>query len=83
MAWNTGHSGGCATVHANNCAQALERIAMLISMNADYPKPIEPLIASSVHVIVHIARHEHGRRINQILTVEGFSACKYVTREIS
>ena len=56
---------------------------MLISMNADYPKPIEPLIASSVHVIVHIARHEHGRRINQILTVEGFSAGKYVTREIS
>lgn len=83
MAWNTGHSGGCATVHANNCDQALERIAMLISMNADYPKPIEPLIASSVHVIVHIARHEHGRRINQILTAEGFSAGKYVTREIS
>ncbi len=82
MAWNTGHSGGCATVHANSCELALDRIAMLISMNADYPKPIEPLIASAVNVVVHIARENYGRIIKDIIKVEGFNNGRYVFQHI-
>ena len=85
MAWNTGHEGGAATVHANNPVAALERIALLISMNRDYPKPIEPLIASCVHVIVHITRVGHDRKIASILKVNGydnFNKC-YLTEEIT
>ena len=82
MAWNTGHSGGAATVHANNCNLALERIAMLISMNQDYPKPIEPLIASAVNIIIHISRAQNGREIKQIMQVNGFENGKYITTNI-
>jgi P-type conjugative transfer ATPase TrbB len=31
MAWNTGHEGGVATLHANNAKAGLDRLAMLIS----------------------------------------------------
>jgi P-type conjugative transfer ATPase TrbB len=61
MAWNTGHEGGAATLHANNAKAGLDRLAMLISMHPDSPKPIEPLIGEAVQVVVHIARTPEGR----------------------
>ncbi|MDV7248895.1 P-type conjugative transfer ATPase TrbB, partial [Xanthomonas hortorum] len=72
MAWNTGHEGGAATLHANNARAGLSRLAMLISMNPNPPKPIEPLIGEAVHVIVHIARTSNGRRVKEILEVSGY-----------
>ncbi len=56
MAWNTGHPGGIATLHANTASSGLTRLASLISMARDYPKPIEPLIGEAVDFIVHIAK---------------------------
>lgn len=82
MCWNTGHEGGAATVHANNPEAALDRIALLISMNRDYPKPIEPLIASSIHYIIHIARVGHSRKIQAILKVNGYENGHYLTEYI-
>jgi type IV secretion system protein TrbB len=72
MAWNTGHEGGAATLHANNARAGLDRLAMLISMNRESPRTIEPLIAEAVHVLVHIARTPTGRTIAEILSVCGF-----------
>lgn len=33
MAWNTGHEGGIATLHANNAVAGLARLVTLVSMN--------------------------------------------------
>lgn len=77
MAWNTGHEGGAATLHANNAVAGLSRLAMLVSMHADAPAQIEPLIGDCVHLIVHIERSGHGRRINQIARVNGYADGKY------
>lgn len=82
MAWNTGHEGGAATLHANNAHAGLSRLAMLISMHPDSPKPIEPLIGEAVHVIVHIARTPEGRRIQSILEVQGYENGAYKTRSL-
>jgi P-type conjugative transfer ATPase TrbB len=82
MAWNTGHEGGAATLHANNARAGLDRLAMLISMHPDSPKPIEPLIGEAVHVVVHIARTPEGRRIQEILEVSGFRNGQYNIRVI-
>ena len=79
MAWNTGHEGGAATLHANNAKGGLDRLAMLISMHPDSPKPIEPLIGEAVHMVVHIARHKNSRRVEEILTVSGYQGGKYLT----
>lgn len=82
MAWNTGHEGGAATLHANNAKAGLDRLAMLISMHPDAPKPIEPLIAEAVHVVVNISRTNDGRRIQEILKVIGYQDGQYVTQSL-
>ncbi len=77
MAWNTGHEGGAATLHANNARAGLDRLALLISMHPDSPRPIEPLIGEAVHVLVHIARTAQGRRVQEILQVGGYRDGRY------
>ena len=81
MAWNTGHEGGSATVHANNPRAALDRVAMMVSMARDYPKPIEPLIAEVCSFIVHIGRVDGSRKVKSILRVDGWNG-DYITTEL-
>jgi P-type conjugative transfer ATPase TrbB len=81
-AWNTGHEGGAATLHANNAAAGLARLKSLITRNASAPAEIEPLIGEAVHLVVHIARTPAGRRIEEILEVSGFSDGRYITRPL-
>jgi len=82
MAWNTGHEGGAATLHANNAKSGLDRLAMLISMHPDSPKPIEPLIGEAVHMVVHIARTSSGRQVQEIIGVSGFNNGQYITKTV-
>ena len=82
MAWNTGHEGGAATVHANNPRAALDRVAMMVSMARDYPKPIEPLIGEVCSYIVHIGRMGSSRKILSILKVSGFRNGDYLAEEL-
>jgi P-type conjugative transfer ATPase TrbB len=82
MAWNTGHEGGAATLHANDARAGLSRLAMLISMHPDAPRPIEPLIGEAVHVLVHIARTPKGRRVQEIVEVDGYEGGRYLLRQI-
>ena len=66
-AWNTGHSGGLLTLHANSAADALARLEDLCLEAA----PLVParLIRSAVDMIVFITRTPGlpGRRITEIL----------------
>jgi P-type conjugative transfer ATPase TrbB len=82
MAWNSGHEGGIATLHANHARAGLSKLALYISMNQDYPKPIEPLIAEAVQVVVHITRCADGRRVDDILEVQGYEQGQYLTRSL-
>lgn len=79
-AWNTGHPGGVATVHANNAAAGLTRLEQLVQ-EAVITVPRE-LIAEAVNIIIHIERTGHGRTVKNILRVEGVEAGKYITRKI-
>lgn len=82
MAWNTGHEGGAATLHANDARAGLSRLSMLISMHRDSPRPIEPLIGEAVHLLVHIARTPSGRRVQEIVAVDGYEDGRYVLRNL-
>lgn len=73
QAWNTGHPGGVATVHANDCAAGLQRLVNLVSMNPNAPRLIEPDIACAVGLVVCIVRHEEGRRLREIKRVAGWT----------
>ncbi len=76
-AWNTGHEGGAATLHANDALSGLTRLESLISRNPSAPKDIMPLIAEAVDMVVHIARTANGREIKQIIEVEGLKKGSY------
>jgi type IV secretion system protein VirB11 len=87
MAWNTGHEGGIATVHANNAVAGLARMVTLVSMNPKAPRSIEPLIGEAVDVVVHIERKEGGagRIVREVLVVEKWDATReeYVFRGLT
>lgn len=76
MAWNTGHPGGAATLHANSAHGGISKMSEYISMNPNAPRFIEPLVGECVDVAVFIARTETGRRVREILSVDGFDAEK-------
>ncbi|MDE2562573.1 MAG: P-type conjugative transfer ATPase TrbB [Sphingomonadales bacterium] len=71
-AWNTGHPGGIATVHANNARSALFRIEQLVQ-EAVVTVP-RHLIADAIDMIVFIAGRGACRRIETIAEVTGLDA---------
>jgi P-type conjugative transfer ATPase TrbB len=75
-AWNTGHPGGAATVHANSARAGLIRLEQLIAETS--ANPMQRLIAEAVNVIVSIIKTPEGRKIDEILTVRGFQDGDYV-----
>ena len=81
-AWNTGHEGGAATLHANNSIAGLARLRSLITRNEAAPAEIEPLIGEVVHIVVHIARTPDGRRIQEIIQVSGWVNGQYAIKSL-
>lgn len=81
-AWNTGHEGGVATLHANHSAAGLTRLKSLITRNAAAPSSIEPLIAEAVHVVIHLERTPAGPRLQGMMDVLGFDNGHYITQNL-
>lgn len=72
-AWNTGHEGGIATLHANSAREGLTRLRGLVTRNQYAPGDIEEVIGQAVHCLVFLQRTEQGRRVREILEVRGWS----------
>lgn len=89
-AWNTGHSGGACTVHANSALGGLTRIKSLAQEDPDATGDIKELIGEAIDVIISIIHTDlgHGKRgriVNEIVEVEAFSEEKnaYITKIIN
>lgn len=81
-AWNTGHPGGIATVHANSARSALYRIEQL-AQEAVVTVP-RRLIADAVDLIVFIAGRGSSRRIEAIAEVAGLDGSgDYVVTQLT
>ncbi len=74
-AWNTGHPGGACTVHANHARAGLTRIEQLIAEVSQ--TPMHALIGEAADLIVSIVKTETGRRIREVVEVEGFDGANY------
>lgn len=71
-AWNTGHPGGIATVHANSARSALYRLEQLVQESVvTVPRR---LIAEAIDLVVFIQGRGIGRRIETIAEVAGLDA---------
>lgn len=61
-AMNTGHEGGCGTIHANSSADIparVESLALAAGLNRD---AATSQLAAAVDVVIHLQRPRHGRR---------------------
>lgn len=85
-AWNTGHPGGCATLHSDSAEKGLKRLNSLVSRNPNAPRCIEPLIGESVQMVINICKDPvtHRRLIRDIIEVEDYDeqSRKYVFRHV-
>jgi type IV secretion system protein VirB11 len=79
-AWNTGHPGGAATVHANSAKGGLTRMEQLIQ--EAIPTPQRELIAEAVNVIIYIERSKEGRIIKEVVAVDGLDLNGYILKPI-
>ncbi|WP_326914990.1 P-type conjugative transfer ATPase TrbB [Sphingopyxis chilensis] len=68
-AWNTGHPGGIATIHANSAAAALYRLEQLVQeLTVTVPRA---LIAEAIDVVIFIAGRGLARRVETVARVAG------------
>ena len=74
-AWNTGHPGGIATVHANCAHSALRRLEQLTAETSR--QPMQHVIAEAVDLVVSIERTATGRRLGDPMRVLGHDGTAY------
>ena len=74
-AWNTGHPGGIATLHANSAEAGLHRLEQLIG-EAAHNVPHD-LIAETIDRVVFIRRMSGGRQVETLLQVGGLTRHGY------
>ena len=72
MALNTGHEGGCGTVHANSARDVPARLEALGRTGGLDGEAVRSLIASGLDVVVHLGRgRDRVRRVQSIAVVDG------------
>ena len=84
-AMNTGHDGSMSTIHANTPRDALARLETLVLMSGlEIPQRVaRDLIASALHVMIHIGRTETGlRRVECVSEVVGREGEVITTQDI-
>ncbi|MBB3892831.1 type IV secretion system protein VirB11 [Phenylobacterium haematophilum] len=63
-AWNTGHPGGLATIHANSAREGLTRLEDLIGEAT--PRIPYRAITQAINVVIFIERAPNGRRVREV-----------------
>jgi Flp pilus assembly CpaF family ATPase len=82
-AWNTGHPGGAATVHANDALSGLIRLESLVAEATSAPQ--QTLIAEAVDLVVFVDEESSvkaGRKVREVLLVTGYSNGKYQVERV-
>jgi type IV secretion system protein VirB11 len=77
-AWNTGHPGGAATVHANDAIGGLIRLESLVAEATSAPQ--QTLIAEAVDLVVFVDQEPElmaGRKVREVAFVTGYRDGRY------
>lgn len=73
-AWNTGHPGGIATLHADNALRSLDRLEDLVRENLPGYPP-QRMISEAVDLVVSIQKVPSalsGRIVRELMFVRGY-----------
>lgn len=68
-AMNTGHEGGCGTVHANSATDVPARLEALAALGRMGREALHAQLASALDVVVHVARRHGHRRVEEVCVV--------------
>jgi type IV secretion system protein VirB11 len=82
-AWNTGHPGGMATVHANDAVSGLIRLESLVAEATNAPQ--QTLIAEAVDLVIFIDEEPElraGRKVRELLLVTGYANGQYLVEHV-
>ena len=77
-AWNTGHPGGAATIHANDAMSGLIRLESLVAEATSAPQ--QHLIAEAVDLVIFVDEEPEltaGRKVREVLLVTGYRDSRY------
>lgn len=80
-AWNTGHPGGLASLHANGAEDALIRLDLLVREASAQPLP--QVIGSAVDLVVYLERAREGRLVRSIVQVKGYENGTFHTQAVA
>ena len=69
-ALNTGHAGGCGTVHANTSADVPARLEALGALAGLSPSAVRSQAVAALDAIVHVERSGARRRVVEIAAVQ-------------
>ena len=76
-AWNTGHPGGVTTIHSNTAMSALRRLEQLTAEASQ--QPMQEVIGEAIDLVVSIERTGKGRRVREVIHIEGYRNSHYQT----
>ena len=82
-AWNTGHPGGAATVHANDALSGLIRLESLVAEATTAPQ--QALIAEAVDLVVFVDQEPEltaGRKVREVALVTGYRDGRYLVEYV-
>lgn len=83
LALHTGHRGSMGTIHASSPRDALARLELLALLAAGNvgEASVRALIASCIHVVVHLERAGERRRVAAIAELKGTDGGIYLLKE--
>ncbi|WP_257476835.1 TadA family conjugal transfer-associated ATPase [Acidipropionibacterium jensenii] len=80
MALNTGHEGGCGTVHANGVEEVPARLEALAALGGLSREAAQAQIAAALSVVIHLSRGPRVRAVRQIgVVTRGGAGVEVVT----
>lgn len=71
-AWNTGHSGGLATIHANDALSGLRKLETLVG---GHEASVRERVASAINIVIFIDGEDSvpaGRKVREVLVIRGY-----------
>ncbi len=81
-AMNTGHEGGCGTIHANSAADVVSRFEALGALAGLSPGAVHTQLSSAVQVVLHLDRRDTARRLEEVAIVNRVDGRVVVTSAV-
>ncbi len=73
-ALNTGHEGGCATIHANTAEAVPSRLAALGALAGMRPQAVHSQMATAIDLVIHLRRTGAARGMTELAIPTGKSS---------